>query len=56
MDENASARNVYAREVRLGPNCRVSGDLVYTEKFESSEGVRLGSEPKKAEKLPQSPI
>ncbi|HYA21747.1 MAG TPA: hypothetical protein VEG31_01015 [Thermoproteota archaeon] len=56
MEADSSANNVYAHEARLGPDSRVSGELLYTGTLELGEEAKVRSGPTKAEKLPSPPI
>jgi cytoskeletal protein CcmA (bactofilin family) len=56
MGRGSSARNVYVKRAVLESECKVSGELIYTEELELGERLRLRSEPKRAEQLPEPPI
>jgi cytoskeletal protein CcmA (bactofilin family) len=56
LGEASSARNVYVKEACLKQGCRVTGELLYVESLEAEQDVKTYSEPRKVEKLPETPI
>jgi hypothetical protein len=56
MEEESTARNVYAKRVSLEERCRITGELQYVDDLSTEEGVTFAKEPVKANKLPSPPI
>jgi hypothetical protein len=56
MERDAEARNLYGETIRLESDCRVHGEVKYTESLETERGVTIAKPPQKVSKLPSAPL
>ena len=56
LRRGARAVNLYANEIIIENDCRISGNIMYTKELRTDRDVRFSSEPEKTEKLPEPPF
>lgn len=52
LRRGGQAQNVYGKEVIIESNCRISGEVQYTDELRINDHVSLGKTPQKVDKLP----
>jgi len=54
LESEATARNLYGERIRLESDCHIYGEVLYTERLETGEGVTSAKRLQKVDKLPSA--
>jgi cytoskeletal protein CcmA (bactofilin family) len=56
LRKGCRAVNVYAERLTIENDCRISGNIKYSDTLRADHDTRLAREPEKTEKLPPPPL